>query len=87
QAAAKTDEAGPAAPKQNKEELSGEREEFARAIAVEISRPFVNVKSNPLMMQLRASVIRKLVLHGKNGAVNIMRRPSAPPPAGQPEDA
>ena len=54
------------------------QEDFARATALEISRPFVNVKSNSLMMQLRASVIKALVLHGANGVVNILRRSSAP---------
>lgn len=53
-------------------------EEFARRTALEISRPFVNVKNNPLMMQLRASVIKALVLHGAKGVANVLRHSPEP---------
>lgn len=66
---------------------SEEAVEFARATALEISRPFVGVKSNALMMALRAAVIKKLVRHGKNGVVNILRRtPAAAPPVENPNE-
>ena len=55
--------------------LTAEQEEFARATALEISRPFVNVKDNPVMMQLRAAVIRRLVQLGPQSPVNILRHP------------
>lgn len=58
-----------------------DREDFARRTALEISRPFVAVKTNPLMMQLRAAVIKKLVAHGMNGPVNVLRRAAEQAPA------
>ena len=54
--------------------FSAEQEEFARSVAREVAQRFVNVKQNPLMVQLRAVVIRRLVLHGPDGIVNVMRR-------------
>lgn len=56
--------------------LSGEQQDFARSVALDISRAFVNVKDNPLMMQLRTVVIKRLVMHGPEGVVNRMRRPA-----------
>lgn len=82
-AAPKPTEVKPAAPQGGKppapaveqeNTLTAEEEEFARATTVEISRPFINVKNNPIMMQLRAVVIRRLVMHGRDGAVNVLRR-------------
>lgn len=55
--------------------ITAEQEAFARAIATEISRNFVNVHDNPLMMQLRASAIKRLILHGPDGIINVLRRP------------
>jgi hypothetical protein len=55
--------------------LTAEQEEFVRATVTEISRPFINVKNSPLMMQLRASAVRGLIAHGKSGVVNILRHP------------
>ncbi len=85
-AARKNAEAPAAASGQEngEQDIPADREEFARATAIEISRPFVSVKANPLMMQLRAAVIRKLIAHGKNGIVNIMRRQPEQLIAGQP---
>lgn len=61
--------------------FSAEQEEFARSVAGEVAKRFVNVKNNPLMVQLRAVVIRRLVLHGPDGIVNILRRaPGGRPP-------
>lgn len=54
--------------------LSQEQAEFARTVALEVSRTFVNVKNDPLMMQLRTVAIKRLVHHGCNGVVNVMRR-------------
>ena len=54
--------------------LTAEQEAFARSVALEISRPFVNVKDNPLMMQLRAVVIKRVVADGPKGVVNVLRR-------------
>ncbi len=54
--------------------LSTEQADFARTLALEISRTFVNVKNDPLMMQLRTVAIKRLVYHGRNGVVNLMRR-------------
>ena len=51
------------------------QEEFIRATAGEVSRPFVNVKNNPAMMLLREAVIKGLIAHGKKGVVNILRHP------------
>ncbi len=87
-AEARPDDSGPDKPDGGENEVPGEREEFARATAIEISRPFVSVKSNPLMMQLRASVIKRLVLHGKNGTVNVIRRrpETQPQPSPQPAE-
>lgn len=55
------------------ETLTAEQQEFARSVAVDVSRAFVNVKNNPLMMQLRAVAIKRLVMHGPNGIVNVIR--------------
>lgn len=55
--------------------ISAEQGEFARSIASDVSRWFMNVRENPLMMQLRNVVIKRLVAHGKTGMINIMRRP------------
>lgn len=54
--------------------LSAEQETFARSVAEEVARCFVNLKDNPLMMQLRNVAIKRLVLHGQNGMLNVMRR-------------
>ncbi len=71
-------------PRDGERALTAEQEEFARATAVEISRPFVNVKTNPLMMSLRAAVIKELVAHGRRGIVNILRHPPDEPSASEP---
>lgn len=63
------------------EELSEEQLEFARGVAAEVSARFVNVRDNPLMMQLRAVVIKRLVMHGPDGVVNVLRQWQTPPPA------
>lgn len=65
--------------------LSAEEEEFARATAAEVSRAFVNVKQNPIMMQLRVAVIKRLIMHGRDGVVNVLRRASRP--SGEQESA
>lgn len=54
--------------------MTAEQEEFARSIAADVSRRFVNVRDNPLMMQLRSVAIRRLVAHGPGGMLNVMRR-------------
>lgn len=51
-----------------------EASQFARDIAQEVSAWFVNVKDEPLMLQLRAIAIRKLIAHGETGVLNVMRR-------------
>lgn len=58
--------------------LTAEQEEFARAIASEVAGWFVNVRENPLMVQLRNVVIRKLIAHGRDGMINVMRRNESP---------
>ena len=50
-----------------------EQNQFARDIALEVSRWFANVRDNPLMLQLRSVAIRKLVAHGRDGVLNLMR--------------
>ncbi len=55
--------------------LTAEQSEFARLVAGDVSKWFVNVRENPLMMQLRNIVIKRLVAHGKTGMINLMRRP------------
>lgn len=55
--------------------MTAEQEQFARAIATEVSRWFVNVRDNPLMMMLRLSAIKRLVAHGPHGLLNLMRHP------------
>ncbi|MCD8351631.1 MAG: hypothetical protein LUC93_13570 [Planctomycetaceae bacterium] len=76
-----TTEVGPEAEAQSSQNtrqlsdrLSNEQADFARTVALEISRTFVNVKNDPLMMQLRTVAIKRLVYHGRNGVVNLMRR-------------
>ncbi len=54
--------------------LTAEQEEFARQVATEVAKRFVNVKENPLMMELRAVAIRRLIAHGKDGPLNRMFR-------------
>lgn len=54
--------------------LTAEQEEFARSIATEVSRWFVNVRNDELMMQLRSVVIKRLVAHGRRGFINLLRR-------------
>lgn len=54
--------------------LTEEQLEFARGIAAEVSARFVNARDIPLMMQLRSLVIKRLVQHGPDGVVNVMRR-------------
>lgn len=55
--------------------MTAEQEQFARAIATEVSRWFVNVRDNPLMMMLRLAAIKRLVAHGPRGMINVMRHP------------
>lgn len=55
--------------------MTAEQERFARAIATEVSRWFVNVKDNPLMMMLRLAAIKRLIAHGPHGLLNVMRHP------------
>lgn len=59
--------------------LSGEQQDFARSVAMDISRPFANLKENPLMMELRAVVIKRLIQHGPAGMLNAMRRSAEEP--------
>ena len=54
--------------------LSASQEEFARSVATDVSKVFLNVRQNPLMMQLRAIVIKRLVLKGPDSVVNSLRR-------------
>jgi hypothetical protein len=54
--------------------LSRDQQDFIRSVATEVSRVFVNVMENPLMAQLRAATIKRLVMHGPDGVVNRMRR-------------
>ena len=60
--------------------MTEEQEAFARSLAIEVSRPFVNVRDNPLMLQLRAAVIRRLVAQGPDNIINVLRRPPDRPP-------
>ena len=60
-----------------REILTAEQEEFARSIAVEVSSWFANVRGNPLMIQLRNTAIKRLVQHGPEGQLNIMRHAAA----------
>ncbi|MCC8190501.1 MAG: hypothetical protein LIP77_07690 [Planctomycetes bacterium] len=53
--------------------MTAEQEQFARTVATEVSRWFLNVRDNPLMMQLRASAVRRLVNAGPDGMINILR--------------
>ena len=61
--------------------FSAEQEEFARAVVSEVSRWFVNVRDNQLMMQLWGVVTKRLIAHGKNGLLNVMRQTPGPRPA------
>ncbi len=54
--------------------VSESLEQFARAVATDVAKVFVNVRDNPLMMQLRAIAIRRLVGAGPEAAVNSLRR-------------
>ncbi len=54
--------------------LPPSKEQFARAVTAEVSRTFVNARKNPLMMQLRAIVIRRIVQKGPDAPVNRLRR-------------
>ena len=54
--------------------LSESQEEFARSVATDVSKIFLNVRQNPLMMQLRAIVIKRLVVKGPDSVVNSLRR-------------
>ncbi len=56
------------------EPLPEAQADFARAVAAEVSRVFVNVRKNPLMMQLRAIVIRRLARKGADSPINRLRR-------------
>jgi hypothetical protein len=49
-------------------------EQFARAVATDVAKVFVSVRDNPLMMQLRALAIRRLVGAGPNSPINSLRR-------------
>lgn len=53
--------------------LTAEQEEFTRRIATEVYGWFANVRENPLMMQLRSVAVKRLVAHGPEGMLNIMR--------------
>lgn len=55
--------------------LAAAHGEFAREIVEEVNTWFSNVRENPLMMQLRAVAIKRLVAHGRTGMINAMRRP------------
>lgn len=54
-------------------QMTAEQEEFARSIANDVSRRFVNVRENPLMMMLRNVAIKRLIAHGPDGMINVMR--------------
>lgn len=54
--------------------VSGAQEQFARAVAGEVAKVFANVRENPLMMQLRSIVIRRIVAKGPRSAVALLRR-------------
>ena len=80
--AAAADEVAGAKPRKDTktpETLSAAQEEFARAIVREVSAPFINVRDNEIMMLLRASVIKRLIQHGRKGIVNQLRRPPGAP--------
>ncbi len=59
-------------------DLAAGQEEFARNIALEVSRRFANVKDNPLMMDLRVIVVKRLIGHGEDGFLNRLRLPQVP---------
>lgn len=67
----------PPPPVDDENSIAREQEEFARSVAQEISRPFINVRDNPLMMQLRAVVIRSIVAQGQRGLFNLLRQSTA----------
>jgi hypothetical protein len=50
------------------------QEQFARAVATEVARIFVDVRDNELMMRLRALVIRRLVAKGPDSSIHSLRR-------------
>lgn len=52
---------------------STEQREFMEAITAEVAQTFANVRDNPLMMQLRAVAIKKLVANGPNGCLAAIR--------------
>lgn len=54
--------------------LTEEQEQFARSVASEVSRAFVNMRNNPLMMMMRAVTIKRLVMAGPDAAINLLRR-------------
>lgn len=56
--------------------------DFVRSVASAISPAFANVKQNPLMMQLRTIVIKRLVMHGPEGLLNVMRNSGKTPEKG-----
>ncbi|MCC8107890.1 MAG: hypothetical protein LIQ30_02345 [Planctomycetes bacterium] len=56
------------------ETIAADQEDFARAVVREISGPFVSVRDNETMMLLRASVLKRLIQHGRHGIVNVLRR-------------
>lgn len=58
--------------------MTAEQEEFARAIAADVGKRFLNVKNDPLMMELRMIAIRKLIAHGPDGFLGLMRMNAAP---------
>lgn len=54
--------------------LSTEEEQFARSVASDVSKAFINVRRDPLMMQLRTIVIKRLVALGPDSVLNSLRR-------------
>lgn len=57
--------------------MSAEQEEFVRSVAAEVSKRFLNVKDDPLMMELRIIAVKKLIAHGPTGFLNRLRRNAA----------
>lgn len=61
-------------PQEQEITLTAEQEQFARSVAAEVSRAYVNMRSNPLMMMLRAVTIKRLVMAGPDSVINALRR-------------
>lgn len=74
--AAANDEPAPAADDATARTAASRRQEaFARAITAEVAPWFANVRNDPLMMELRAIAIKKLVAIGPGHMINRIRRP------------